>query len=99
MEIQVADEGQIEEGKGIVADANGKPIAIFKKDGQYFAFDNTCQHRGGPLGEGELEDYVVTCPMHGWQYDIKTGECLTMPNHKQEIYKVRVENGKVLIEL
>src|SRR5580658_8696402 len=51
---------------------NGTTVAIANVEGKLFAINNTCLHRGGPLGEGELAGKVVTCPWHGWQYDVTT---------------------------
>ena len=53
---------------------DGKTLAIANVDGKFFAINNTCLHRGGPLGQGELTGKVVTCPWHGWQYDVTTGK-------------------------
>jgi len=44
-------------------------LAVFNVDGVYYAIDNTCSHRGGPLGEGDLEGTVVACPWHAWRWD------------------------------
>jgi nitrite reductase (NADH) small subunit len=63
------------EGSGtILVLENGQEIALFCLEGQFYAIDNICPHEGGPLGNGELEGAVVTCPWHGWQFDIKTGK-------------------------
>ena len=71
-------------GHGIVAEVNGKALAVFNVDGQFHVIDNTCLHRGGPLGEGELEANVVTCPWHGWQFNVTTGVCVNNPSAKVE---------------
>src|ERR1039458_3152627 len=62
-----------------ITQAGGKSIAIFRLGGAYYAIENTCPHRGGPLSEGEVEDDVVTCPWHGSRFNIKTGALLTPP--------------------
>ena len=49
---------------------DGKVIALANVGGKLYAINNVCLHRGGPLGEGELGGQVVTCPWHGWQYDV-----------------------------
>ena len=64
-------------GKSILL-PNGREIAIFCSNGRFYAIDNTCTHEGGPLGEGELDDCIVTCPWHGWQFNVKTGACQNM---------------------
>lgn len=62
------------EGKGqVILLPDGQEVAIFCKDGRYYAIDNLCPHEGGPLGEGALKGDSVTCPWHNWQFDIKTG--------------------------
>ena len=61
--------------------------------------DNTCLHVGGSLAEGEIEGNTVTCPLHGWQYDIKSGQN-TMPGAgKLNSYKVEVKNEEIFIEV
>ena len=94
--VEVAKENDLEEEQGKAVEANGKTIALFKKNGQFYAIDNTCLHAGGPLGEGTLEGENVTCPLHGWQYSIKTG--VSPFGVKVETFKVKVENGKVMVE-
>ena len=65
--IRVIGVKDIAPGSGHVTEINGQSIAIFNVDGTFFALDNTCAHRGGPLGEGELDGEVVTCPWQGWK--------------------------------
>jgi nitrite reductase/ring-hydroxylating ferredoxin subunit len=60
-------------GESMVCEVGGRPIALFRTEEGVFALDNTCCHRGGPLGEGFLEGSIVTCPWHGWRFDVKTG--------------------------
>ena len=71
--VRVAGTADLKPGSGMVAEVNGKSIAVFNVEGTYHAIDNTCIHRGGPLGEGDVEGQVVTCPWHGWSYDLRTG--------------------------
>jgi nitrite reductase (NADH) small subunit len=77
---------------------DGKDIALFNVDGTFYALDNECPHRGGPLGEGDLEGCIVTCPWHAWQYDVRTGESIT-DDLKVARYDVKVEGGDVLVAL
>lgn len=95
--VEVAGENDLEEGQGKVVKVNGKTIALFRKDGKFYAIDNTCLHAEGPLGEGTLEGETVTCPLHGWQYSIMTG--VSPFGVKVDTYKVKVENGRVKIEV
>src|SRR5439155_97918 len=70
--VRVAGTADVAPGAGIVASVNGKDNAVCNLRGAFQVIDNTCLHRGGPLGEGELDGDVVTCPWHGWQYNVKT---------------------------
>ena len=83
-------------GAGKTLTVGGKELAVFNVDGAFHAIDNTCPHRGGPLGEGELEGCAVTCPWHAWTFDLKTGESLT-DDLKVAVYETRVEGGDLLI--
>jgi nitrite reductase/ring-hydroxylating ferredoxin subunit len=96
---KVADTTEIAPGEGKVVDADGKSLAVFNCDGAFYAIDNTCLHRGGPLGEGELEGTTVTCPWHGWQWDVKTGANAMNASVRVGCYPVRVEGTSVLVEL
>ena len=72
---------------------------MFNVDGTFHAIDGICAHAGGPVGNGELNGCIVTCPWHGWQYDVTTGRhCLT-ENIAQQSFPVSVENGDVFVEL
>ncbi len=97
--VKVAQVGDLKPGGGKVVTVKDKAIALFNVDGTLYAMDNTCLHRGGPLGEGELEANVVTCPWHGWQYDVKTGVSETNPSVKVKTYEVKTEGSSILISL
>jgi nitrite reductase/ring-hydroxylating ferredoxin subunit len=80
--------------------AGGKSIAIFRLGGAYYAIENTCPHRGGPLSEGEVEDDVVTCPWHGSRFNIKTGALLTPPARDGvKSFPVRIAGDDVEVEI
>jgi len=93
--VRVAGTNDVTPGHGIVAEVNGKTLAVFNVDGTYHVTDNDCVHRGGPLGEGDLEGHVVSCPWHGWQFDVTTGECVKKPSAKVNVYQVTVEGTDI----
>ncbi|BCA53509.1 Dioxygenase, ferredoxin subunit [Nitrospira sp. KM1] len=97
--VRVAGTGDVKPGSGIVAESNGKTLAVFNVDGTFYAIDNVCIHRGGPLGEGELEGSVVTCPWHGWRFDVTSGVCKNNPSGKVESYQVQVEGADIKVLL
>jgi nitrite reductase/ring-hydroxylating ferredoxin subunit len=76
-----------------------KMICVANVNGVYSAMDNVCLHRGGPLGEGEIENGKVVCPWHGWEWDPKTGQAEQDPKAKLAVYPLKIEDGDVLIEI
>ncbi|MBW8057511.1 MAG: Rieske 2Fe-2S domain-containing protein [candidate division NC10 bacterium] len=97
--IKVAQVSDLAPGEGKVVQADGENIALFNVDGTFHAIHNTCLHRGGPLGEGELEGTTVTCPWHGWQYDVTNGTKVKNPMVKVVAFNVKIEGSDVLVEL
>jgi len=95
--VRAAAVGDVAPGTGRCVTVGGKEIALFNIDGTFHAVDNTCLHRGGPLAEGELDGCVVTCPWHGWQYDVTTGVNIMDEAERVLRYEVKVEGGAVLI--
>lgn len=71
--VKVAQTTDLAPGTGQVVQADGHSIALFNVDGTFYAIDNTCTHRGGPLGEGELSGDTVQCPWGGAPFNVKTG--------------------------
>jgi len=97
--VAVAKTFDVPSGTGAVVHVEGKAVALFNLDGSFYAIDNTCLHRGGPVGEGDLEGTIVTCPWHGFQYDVTTGRNLLDPDVGLDAYTVRVEGEDVQIAL
>jgi len=84
---------------GLQARVNGRQIAIFNVDGNFFALDGLCPHRGAPLGQGTVVEKTVFCPLHAWQFDLKTGACLDRPDKPVRTFPVRVVDGQVQVRL
>ncbi len=96
---KIAKTSDLVPGSGKVVEAEGETIALLNVEGTFYAIGNTCPHRGGPLGEGSLEGNTVTCPWHGAQFNVTTGEVLAPPAATGvKSYRVRVEGEDVLIE-
>ena len=77
---------------------DGNELAVWNVDGEYYAIENFCPHKGAPLSEGSLCGHIVECGWHGWQFDIRNGECLTV-REKIRTYAVRLEDGSVKLDL
>jgi nitrite reductase/ring-hydroxylating ferredoxin subunit len=97
--VKVAAVGDLAPGQGKVVEANGREIGLFNVGGTFYAVDNVCKHRGGSLGEGELDGSIVTCPLHAWTYDVTSGECFDDPACAIDRFAVKVEGNDVLVEV
>ena len=78
---------------------DGENIAVANVGGEFFATQGHCLHLQGPLGEGRLEGPVLSCPWHGWQYDVRTGENEFDRAIQLQTYAVKVEDGEVKVSL
>jgi nitrite reductase/ring-hydroxylating ferredoxin subunit len=77
----------------------GKAVALANVAGQFHAIDGICLHRGGPLGDGVLEGNVVTCPWHGWEYDVTTGKVAQNPTAGVACYAVEVRGDDIFVSV
>ena len=96
---KIAKVSEIPKGSGKAVEIDGRAIAVFNCDGKFYAIDNTCQHHGGPLAEGMIAGTSVTCPWHGWEYDIPSGQCAMDPSVKNQKFEVKVEGDDILISV
>lgn len=78
---------------------DGRPVAIYNVGGRFFATSNFCIHRGGPLGQGQLDGCVIMCPWHAWTFDVTSGENTVNGELKVASYPVKVENGQIFLEM
>ena len=77
----------------------GMTIALANVGGQFHALSNTCLHRGGPLGQGSLQGNLVTCPWHGWTFDVTSGK--VSPNQTAAVacYPVELRGEDVYVDI
>ena len=97
--VTVAKFDDIPIGSGKEVVANGLIVALFNIDGTIHAMDGVCPHAGGPVGTGDVTGCVVTCPWHGWQFDVTTGQHQLSPTLHHTIYPARVAGGDVQVQL
>ena len=96
--IKVASTADLAPGEAKGVEVAGKEIALFNLEGSFYAIDDTCTHRGGPLGEGILEGDTVECPWHQGRFNIKTGEVLDAPpSDPVPTYQVQVEGDDIKV--
>ncbi len=92
--------GDIPDGQGKPVTVGGKTLALFNVHGAYYAIDNTCTHRGGPLAEGQCAGTEVTCPWHGARFDLQSGAHLSPPAPRGvTAYKVQVVGQDIQIDV
>jgi len=77
---------------------DGNELAVYNVNGEFYAIENSCPHRGAPLSEGELCGHIVECGLHGWQFDVRSGECLTVPETIRT-YQVTIEDQMIKVHL
>jgi len=93
----VAEDAEVLEGRGARRMLDGQPVALFRIDGEIYCIDDTCTHAYASLSEGTLEGRIVTCPLHGGQFDVPTGRPAHLPVVEAiGVHPVRVESGRVL---
>ncbi len=116
-EHRVAHISEIPDDEAFITEVAGRPVGIFKVDGELFAVRNRCPHRGAPLARGTIEgtmlptcrpgelnygmdNQVLKCPWHGWEFDLRTGQCLFgVSDRRATTYNVRLENDYVYLEM
>jgi nitrite reductase/ring-hydroxylating ferredoxin subunit len=111
----VATTTELEDDQRVVIDVQGREIAVFNHAGSFHAVGNFCPHQGGPIAEGMLsgtlkensdgrlvlcqEGEVLSCPWHGWEFDITSGDHLAHSQHRLPRYTVEIDGGKVFVRL
>jgi len=74
-------------------------VALFNVDGEFHALDGVCPHQGGPLGQGELKGCIITCPWHGWQFDVTNGQNQTSASLVHPSFTVKVGGEEIFVKL
>jgi nitrite reductase (NADH) small subunit len=97
--IPVATAAECPPGTSIERVADGRIVAIANVAGTFHAIDGLCPHQGGPLGTGTLCGTTLTCPWHGWQFDVATGRHRVSATVRQAVHEIREEGGRLLVRL
>jgi len=86
-------------GKKVVT-VNGQEILLVNLKGEIFACENECPHQGSPLQAGVVKDGpTLSCPRHGYKFNLKSGACQDFPEYILKVYPVRLEGDDILVEL
>ena len=96
--VKVLDAAALRPGQAELVIVNGRDVALFRQGDEILAIGNECPHQGGSLADGSVEGDIVICPLHGWEFDLRSGACMTVPGESAPRYAVTVEGGAVFIE-
>lgn len=99
MQHEVASLEDLPEGEGFLFRSGPYQVALFREGESVSAIDNECPHAGASLAGGETDGNIVACPFHGWEFDCRTGECLSVEGFDVATYPVTIENGMVKLTL
>jgi nitrite reductase (NADH) small subunit/3-phenylpropionate/trans-cinnamate dioxygenase ferredoxin subunit len=97
--VRVASKKEIPNGQGRMFDIEGRSVAVFNVAGTFYAIDNRCEHQQGPLADGDLDGCVVTCPWHGWTYDVSTGQSPDDAATRVATFALKLEGDDVWVAL
>jgi nitrite reductase/ring-hydroxylating ferredoxin subunit len=95
--VKMATLDDLPEGSALEVEHDGRIYALFHLDGRITAIDGICPHQGGPLAEGELRGSIVTCPWHGWQFDVRDGRSTFGTKLAQPTFEVKLDGRDVLV--
>lgn len=96
---RVAGPNDIPNGEGREFVVAGRIVAVFQVDGSFYAMDGICPHAGGPLAKGKINGGVVTCPWHGWQFNVSTGRHCLNNQLTQPTFPVILDGDNLWIEI
>ncbi|HXJ77361.1 MAG TPA: Rieske (2Fe-2S) protein [Candidatus Methylomirabilis sp.] len=96
--IKVLDLAALPSGELVLVSVDGQDVALLRRGEEILAIGNECPHQGGSLSDGFVEGDIVTCPLHGWEFDLRSGACMTVPGESAPRYTVTVEDGAVFLE-
>jgi len=96
--VEIAPASELPNGERLFVEIEGQPIVIFNIAGQFFSIGDVCSHDDGPVGEGDIEGYNITCPRHGAEFDVRTGQAMQMPAVVDiPAYPVQVRDGNIFL--
>jgi len=97
--IKVATIDQVPEFSVLAVQIAGNSLILHRQGVTVTCYHNACTHLGSSLEEGKVENGIITCPSHGFQYKLKTGQCLTAPDVSLHSYPLKIKDDKVFVKL
>jgi nitrite reductase/ring-hydroxylating ferredoxin subunit len=96
--VKVLEASDLPPGKGVLVSVDGRDVALFRRGADILAIGNDCPHQGGSLCDGRAEGDIVICPLHGWEFDMRSGACMTVPGENVPRYMATGEGGSIYLE-
>lgn len=97
--VRVASVNEVPPGSRKLIDFDYVTVALINVDGSFYCIEDVCSHDGGPVAEGMIEGYAISCPRHGANFDIRDGSALSLPAVQPiPTYEVKVEDNQIFIE-
>ena len=99
--VNIGSVSDFPEGEHVCTNAQDRSVVVIHLEGQLFVIANVCPHAGFPLGEGQRSGVVLTCPYHGYAYNVKTGRHIDWPYDELPVktYPVRVDGDILQVDL
>ena len=96
---RVASLSELWDGERRCFTLEGRRVFLIKLEGRVYAYENRCAHRELPIATGRLDGYVLTCPAHEWQYDMRSGHGVNPDGTRLRAFPIKIENDDVLVDV
>jgi len=96
--VKVLDVADLSPGKPALVTLDDRDVAVIRRGDEILAIGNECPHQGGSLCDGWVEGDIVICPLHGWEFDLRSGACMTVPGESVPRYTATVADGAIYVE-
>ncbi|MCX8150681.1 MAG: Rieske (2Fe-2S) protein [Candidatus Bathyarchaeota archaeon] len=97
--ILVSNENELKNGSMKLFNVAGKNILLARFNDQIYGISNRCPHMGCSLANGKLNAYIVTCPCHGWSFDVRTGQNQRSKDINIQVYQCKLQDGKIYVNI
>jgi len=97
--IFAINENELNDGENKPLLLEGTAILLARQEGNFYAMSNKCPHMGCPFSKGTMEGFIVKCPCHDWEFDIRNGEFLTASEIKNHVYDTKISEGQVFVNM
>jgi Fe-S cluster biogenesis protein NfuA/nitrite reductase/ring-hydroxylating ferredoxin subunit len=97
--VKVATIEQVPEFGVLAVQLAGNSLILYRQGATVICYRNACAHLGSPLERGKVENGIITCPFHGFQYKLETGKCLTAPDVSLQSYSVRIKGYNIFVQM